>query len=315
MADECRELDLSIIVVSYNTREYTLACLRSVERESEGMRCEVLVVDNASSDGSADAIAREFPHYRMFALDENLGFGRANNFAALEARGSHILLLNPDTEVLEDGLRAIYRFGSKASPEIVAGGRTFFADGSLNPGSCWGEPTLWSLLCMATGISKLFPKCRWLNPHALGAWQRDSVREVGVVAGCFLMLSKDLWDRLEGFDPMFFMYAEDVDLCLRARALGVRCMITPDARIVHHAGVSEQVRADKMVRLFRARAQLMRKHWSALRAEVGVHILDLWSLQRVVTFGLARFVQPRFRKSYDTWSQVLRERKAWSRSV
>lgn len=304
--------ELSIIIVSYNTREYTLECLRSVHEQTRELEYEVLVVDNASQDGSAESIARHYPGVRLFDLDENLGFGRANNLAASEARGRSLLLLNPDTVVLDGAIQEIHHFACSAGGNVVVGGRTFFADGSLNPGSCWGELTLWSLFCMATGLSRLFAKSRLFNPHAMGDWQRDTVREVGVIAGCLLWIRKDLWDRLGGFDPDFFMYAEDVDLCLRARAAGARCVICPDARIVHYAGASEKVRADKMVRLFRARAYLMRKHWSRLRAALGVLLLSMWTLMRVLSFGVVRWLHPRFRAGYETWARIWAERSAWT---
>jgi GT2 family glycosyltransferase len=303
--------DLSIFVVSYNTRDYTLACLRSVYEQTSDLAFEVLVVDNASRDGSAEAIAAEFPQARLFPLDENLGFGRANNVAAREARGKAFLLLNPDTVVLDGAIQQLHRFASAQRPEVVAGGRTFFANGALNPGSCWGELSLRSLFCMATGLAQLFPRSLLFNPHALGDWQRDTVREVGVVAGCLLWIRRELWERLDGFDPDFFMYAEDVDLCMRARATGARCMICPDARIVHYAGVSEKVRADKMVRLFRARAQLMRKHWARPRARLGVALLSFWALMRRAGFAAASRLHPRFQSGHATWSQIWSERGAW----
>ena len=297
--------------MSYNTRDYTLGCLRSVYEQTRDLDFEVIVVDNASHDGSAEAIAAQFPQVRLFPLDENLGFGRANNVAAREARGKALLLLNPDTVVLDGAIQQLHRFASARPHEVVVGGRTFFADGALNPGSCWGELTLRSLFCMATGLAQLFPRSLLFNPHALGDWQRDTVREVGVIAGCLLWIRRELWDRLEGFDPDFFMYAEDADLCMRARAAGARCVICPDARIIHYAGASEKVRADKMVRLFRARAQLMRKHWWRPRARLGVALLSFWALLRRAAFGIARWLHPRFRTGYATWSQIWSERSAW----
>jgi GT2 family glycosyltransferase len=303
--------EISVVLVNWNTRDLLRSCLASVRAHLPPLSHEVIVVDNGSSDGSAEMVAREFPEAQLVQNGENLGFGRANNVAAREARGKAFLLLNPDTVVLDGAIQQLHRFASAQRPEVVAGGRTFFANGALNPGSCWGELSLRSLFCMATGLAQLFPRSLLFNPHALGDWQRDTVREVGVVAGCLLWIRRELWERLDGFDPDFFMYAEDVDLCMRARATGARCMICPDARIVHYAGVSEKVRADKMVRLFRARAQLMRKHWARPRARLGVALLSFWALMRRAGFAAASRLHPRFQSGHATWSQIWSERGAW----
>src|SRR5690606_2943956 len=118
--------------------------------------------------------------------------------------------------------------------------------GSLNPTSCWGRSTPWSEFCHAVGLSAAFRGSRLLNPEGLGSWRRDSVREVDIVTGCFLLLPRALWERLGGFHPDFFMYGEEADLCLRARRLGVRPIITPEATIVHYGGRSENKRIQKM---------------------------------------------------------------------
>jgi N-acetylglucosaminyl-diphospho-decaprenol L-rhamnosyltransferase len=278
-------LDLSIIIVSYNTRELTLECLRSIYEQTKRIEFEILVVDNASSDGSPDAVATRFPGVRVVRLLENVGFARANNLAAELARGDYLLLLNPDTVVLEGAAEKLHAFAKQHREEGVFGGRTLFADGSLNPASCWGQPTIWSVFCRATGLAKLFRGALLFDPESLGGWARDTVREVPIVSGCFLLVPRSLWDRLGGFDPLFFMYGEDADFCLRARSLGAKCIICPDARIVHYLGASEKVRADKMVRLFRAKAQFFRRHWSPQACRFGVRMFDIQALGELITYG------------------------------
>lgn len=305
---------LSVIVVSYNTREMTLACLRSVMAETSTPDFELLVVDNASGDGSADAICEEFPDLKLFALSENLGFGAANNFAAERSVGEHLLLLNPDTVVLESAISAIYAFAEKHPNAGIWGGRTVFADGSLNGGSCWGAPTLWSSLCNALALASRFERSAFLNPEGLGAWRRDSEREVDIVSGCFLLIKRDLWDKLEGFHPDFFMYGEDFDVCLRARQLGARPRICPDAEIVHHGGASETVMADKMVRLFVAKAKLFKKFMGGARARLCARTLDLWALHRTVCFYFLRGSSDERTASYVSWRDTWRRRAEWRRA-
>lgn len=301
---------LTVIVVSYRTKELTLAALDALYRETRSLDMEVIVVDNASDDGSADAIAERFPRATLIRSEENLGFAAANNLAAERARGELLLLLNPDTEVRDRAVERVVEF-ARARPEArIWGGRTVFADGRLNPGSCWGAPTPWSTLCAALGFASKFGAVRWLNPEGLGSWPRDSERAVDIVSGCFLLIERSLWEELGGFDPAFFMYGEDADLCLRARARGARPRICPEATLVHHGGASERVRADKMVRLFTAKARLFRRYWGRL-AWVGVRELDLWALVRVAGFAVVSLVSGRAREGRAQWSRVWKRRAEW----
>ena len=263
-------IDLSIIMVSYNTKELTLSSLQSVFDETKGVSFEVIVLDNNSSDESVDAIAQEFPQVKLIACKENYGFAQGNNIAAKEAKGKYLLLLNPDTVILDGAIQNLLRFANENKKAMVWGGRTNFADGSLNPSSCWCQITLWSIFCNAVGLTRMFPDNSFFNPEGYGGWNRDSVKQVDIVSGCFFMLKRELWDKLGGFSPEFFMYGEEADLCLRsAKLYGAKPMVTPDATIIHYGGASEKVRADKMVRLLTAKVKLIRKHWPPMMALIG----------------------------------------------
>ncbi len=305
-------VELSVLVVSYQTKDWTLAALRSLLAETRQVSMEVLVWDNASSDGSAETIAREFPQLSLFAEGENLGFGAANNALAERARGRRLLLLNPDTVVLDGAVDALWAFAERTPTARLWGGRTQFEDGRLNPSSCWGAPTPWSALCLGLGLARAFPRSAWFHPEGLGPWQRDSEREVPIVSGCFLMIDRDLWQELGGFHPDFFMYGEDADLCLRAQAHGARPRITPAAQIVHYGGASERgVRAGKMVRLFTAKAQLFRKFWGPWAARFGLWTLDLWVWVRRAGFGVARLVGRGSPESRRVWKEIAAQKSAW----
>lgn len=303
--------ELSILVVSYRTRDLTLACLESIQATAGDLELQVLVVDNNSDDGSADAIAAAFPRYELIPLEENIGFARANNLAAKRAEADSILLLNPDTLVWEGCLQALLAC-RKSHPEAgIIGGRSFYADGSLNPTSCWGRPTAWSVFCMATGLGSLLRTSALFAPEGLGTWQRDSQRCVDMVSGCLLMIDRALWNQLGGFDESFFMYGEDADLCLRVAALGKPCMITPEARITHYGGASERVRADKMVRLLGARTALYAKHWSPLAARFGVRMTDGWALSRKLALACLARIQPSHREGAKAWAEIWSRRAEW----
>lgn len=250
---------------------------------------EIVVLDNTSVDGSATAISREFPEVRVIASDENFGFAGGNNEAVLESRGRWLVLLNPDTVVLRNGLEHLIEFCKSRERPTLAGGRSYNSDHTLNPTTCWGEPTLWSVFCAAVGLSAVFRKNTFFDPESLGSWKRDSVRPVPIVAGCLIAVKRAVWDKLGGFDRDFFMYGEDADLSLRARDLGVECVICPDAEFFHYAGASERVPADKMVCLFSGKMRLYRNHWLQYKATsaarfFAVHCLVRYGLNTV--FGL-----------------------------
>jgi len=303
---------VSIIVVSYRTREMTLECLRSVMRETKQASYELIVVDNASDDQSAEAVAREFPSVRLMALTQNVGFAKANNMAAAEARGRYVLLLNPDTVVLDGGIDRLAAFAAERPAAKIWGGRTFYGDRSLNP-SCWRHMTLWSVFCRTTGLSALLPSSRLFNPESCGRWDRSTVSEVDIVTGCFFLIEREFWQRLGGFDAKFFMYGEEADLCLRAAKLGARPAVTSAATIIHYGGASDRVRSEMMIKLLAAKAELIMQHWSAPSRRLGLALLQLWPLTRAVSLGLAGRIlgRPVMKDQAATWRTIWDARARW----
>ena len=280
LTNDVTDVALSIIVVNYNTREITLDCLRSVYQHPPKVPFELILLDNASVDGSVAAISSEFPQIRLIASQDNTGFAGGNNIASKSARGTRILLLNPDTLVFENSLNALWDFAERSPERGIWGGRTLFGDHTLNPSSCWAKISLWSLVCSASGLTMAFPESSLFNPEAYGGWRRDSEREVDIVTGCFLLIDTKLWNALNGFDPTFFMYAEEADLCLRARQMGARPAITANAEIVHLGGASETSAVDKVVKVMRGRVTLIRKHWSPTRVRLAIILYWLWAASR-----------------------------------
>lgn len=306
--------ELTIIMVSYNTRELTLAALRTLFQTTRRTRARVVVFDNASTDGSADAIARAFPQAELIRSPVNVGFARANNIVASQAKTDWLLLLNPDTEVFEGAVDNLMDF-ARAHPEAgIYGGRTVFPDGSLNKASCWARITPWSLFCSVAGLSALAPNSTLFNPETMGGWQRDSEREVDIVVGCFLLIRRDLWNRLGGFDLRYFMYGEEADLCLRARKLGYRPMITPDAEIMHLVGAASRTLGSKLVLLAKARATLIRDHWPRAWVPYGLAMMWLWVATRAAGYSvLGMLGGERARKKGAAWTEAWHARRDWLR--
>src|SRR6516162_4544242 len=157
---EARPVELSIVMISYNSKAVTLEAIESLFRHPPSVPFEVIVLDNRSPDGSGEAIRATYPQIETIEYPENVGFARGNNIAAERARGRRILLLNPDTITLEHSHDELWAFAEREPQRGIWGGRTFFPDFSLNPGSCWGRITLWSLFCFALGLTHLLPNSR-----------------------------------------------------------------------------------------------------------------------------------------------------------
>jgi GT2 family glycosyltransferase len=295
---------LSIIVISYNTRDMTLACLRSVVAQTT-VPYELIVLDNASQDGSAEAVAAEFPQAILIAEPVNHGFGPAHRIARQHVTTPWILLLNPDTVVLDHALDRLLAFAERTPQAGIWGGRTLHADGTLNPTSCYARMTLWSVFCRVAGLNGLFRRSRLFNSEFYGMWQVDAEAEVDIVTGCLLLIATATWDRLGGFDDLFVMYGEEVDLCLRARAIGLRPRVTPEATIIHYGGASQAVRADKTVRLMRAKMELIQQHFPPGQRRAGLALFRLWPLTRALA--------GRFSGRGGAWAEVWQRRAEWQR--
>jgi len=305
---------LSILVISYNTCDLTLKALDSVfSVDCAHTPFEVIVLDNNSIDNSPEKIYNAFQgRVHLIANKENIGFAEGNNEAAKVATGEYLLLLNPDTLILDQAIDKLLSFAKDKSEAKIWGGKTCFADGRLNPSSCWQRQTLWSLFSQVIGFSSLFRKTNLFNPEGIGGWDREGTRTVDIVSGCFLLIKRDFWEEMGGFNPDFFMYGEEADLCLRAKKEGARPMVTSDATIVHYGGASERILSDKLVRLVKAKVLLIRRHFSPVTVPLGVAMLAGWPLSRYLIHGLLTSLgKKKSEESKKVWGAVWRRRKEW----
>jgi GT2 family glycosyltransferase len=272
-------------------------------------RTEVVVVDNASVDGSADLVAECFPSVRLVRSASNVGFARGCNLGAVHAHGRHLLFLNPDTQARSGLVDALLDLARRHPDAGVYGGRTLTATGTLDPKSCWALPSLWSTACFAFGLSTLFPKSRVFDPESMGRWERDNEREVGMVTGCLLMITRELWHELSGFDERYFMYGEDADLNIRARRLGARPMITPDAVVTHVVGASAPP-PERLVMLLRGKVTLARQHRGRFSTGIATRLLLAGTAVRALGFVTLRVVRGDDGRG-GPWVHAWRQRKAW----
>jgi hypothetical protein len=303
--------ELSVIIVSYNTREMTLKAIETLYAHAGDIAMQVIVWDNASEDGSCDAIARAFPQVELHRSPDNLGFAAGNNRAAESAKGEWLLLLNSDTEVLPGAIQSLMGFAKSNPGAGIVGGKTLFSDGTLNATSCFNRMTVWSLLCYSTGLSRLFSHVSLFNPERIEGAKMDHVRHVDVVTGCFFLLKTELWRELGGFDLRYFMYAEETDLCLRAAKFGYRPMITPQATIVHHGGASAISSAVKQQQSYRGKATIIRDHFGAVRARLGLAMLWFTALNRHASHSLLRALGRPANDKAAMWKAVWERRNDW----
>lgn len=277
--------DLSIVIVNWNTRDLLSACLQSLasDSRSRGLKVEVLVVDNASGDGSADLLRERFPWVRLFANGTNAGFAEANNQAIRESSGRHVLLLNPDTEVQPGALDALAKFMDQHSEAGAAGARLLNPDGSLQP-SCSRTPTLRRELWRLFHLDGL----RRYSSYGMESWSTTEPREVEVAQGAALVVRRDALEQVGLLDEDYFIYTEEVDLCYRLRRGEWRIYWIPTAAVVHHGGQSTMQVAEPMfIRLYESKLIFFRKHRGPWAARLYKAILLLVAASRIAGSSLA----------------------------
>lgn len=293
---------VAVVYVNFNTRDETIESIRSV-LETTRRPLEVVVVDNGSEDGSATAIRERFPQATVIEAGDNLGFAAGVNLGVGRSESPWVLLLNPDTIVLDGAVDAIVSFAESHPAHGLYGGRTLRPDGTTDPSSCWGRMSLWSLTSFALGLTTLFKRSRIFDPESLGRWERDSVREVPVITGCLLLTSRRAWEALGGMDERFFLYGEDADFSARAIRAGMRPVIVPDATIVHTVGGSTTSSGRKMSIVMAGKVTVLLTSWPPVAARVGVALLQTGAGLRALPAWL--------RRRSGTWTEVWRSRREW----
>jgi len=231
-------MDLSIIIVSYNGREHLRKCLQSLAAHGPSVEHEVIVVDNASQDGSAEMVAAEFPQARLLPLPKNVGFAAGANRGIGEASGEAIVLLNPDSELKEDVFVPMLTY-LRDNPDIgILAPKLRDEDGSLQL-SCRRFPTFSvALFNRYSLLTRLFPRNRFSARYLLTDWDHSAISAVDWVSGACLMARRSLFEEIGLLDEGYFMYIEDVDLCQRVHRAGYKVVYFPEAAITHHIGRS-----------------------------------------------------------------------------
>lgn len=258
---------LSVIIVNYNVRYFLEQCLLSVREALKGIEGEVIIVDNASEDGSREYLEPRFPDMRFIWNGENLGFARANNMAVQQSKGDHILFLNPDTIVAEDCFTRCLAF-MQAHPEAGALG-VHMVDGNGNflKESKRAYPSLWTSFFKLSGLAGLFPRSKVFARYHLGHLDPMKDHEVDVLAGAFMWVRKAAIDQVGSFDERFFMYGEDIDLSYRLQRAGWKNYYFSGTTVIHFKGESTKRGSLNYVRMFyKAMAVFVDKHYTSFTA-------------------------------------------------
>lgn len=228
-------LDVSVIIVNWNTREILCNCLRSVYEQTCDIIYEVIVVDNASADGSAEMIKQAFPQAILIENKENRGFAAANNQGIKIAKGRYVLLLNPDTIVLDGAIQKSVAYADGHQDIGVLGCQVWLNDKEIQQ-TCFSFPSVYGLIVQKMGLRRLFPRSRVFGWIDYGWWDRTSPMDVDVVSGMFMLARKSAIERVGLMDEDYFMYAEETDWCYRIKKTGWRCVFAPVASIIHLDG-------------------------------------------------------------------------------
>jgi len=230
-------VDVSIIIVSWNAKKYLLNCLNSLLETSCRYNSEIIVVDNASTDGSCDAVLSQFPQVKLIKNKENLGFSKANNIGIRRSDSRYVCLINSDVIVLPGNIENLIEYMDKHPHVGITGPRILNPDHTLQV-SCRHFPSIWNNLCQTLCLNHLFPKSRFFSEPFMNYWAHDVIRKVDAIGGMFWMVKRQALDKVGLLDEDFFIYAEDVDWCRRFHNADYDVVFCPAAEAIHYGGKS-----------------------------------------------------------------------------
>jgi GT2 family glycosyltransferase len=231
-------MQLSVIILNYNVRYFLELCVISVQKAIQDLDAEIIVIDNNSSDDSCAMMKQRFPNIRLIENKENSGFPKGNNIAVKEAKGDYICILNPDTVVAEDTFKKVLAFAEKQSDLGIVGCKLIDGTGNFLPESKRGIPTPWVAFTKIFGLYKWFPKSSLFNKYYAQHLDENQTGKVDILVGAFMVMERELYNQLEGFDENCFMYADDIDLSYRALLLQKQNFYFPETTVIHYKGES-----------------------------------------------------------------------------
>jgi O-antigen biosynthesis protein len=312
-------MKLSIVIVNYNVRYFLEQCLHSTLKACDGLDTEIFVVDNNSVDGSVKMVRDKFPTVQLIDNKDNKGFSKANNQALHKAKGQYFLLLNPDTLVEDDTLRKAIHFMDEHPDAGGLGVKMLDGKGKFLPESKRGLPTPSVAFYKVFGLSAIFPRSKVFNRYHLGFLDKDKIHPVDILSGAFMLLRKEVIDKIGFLDETFFMYGEDIDLSYRITQAGYKNYYFPEARIIHYKGESTKKSSLNYVFMFyNAMIIFAKKHYSQKNARSFSFLINFAIYFRAFVSILIRFFAKIFLPLADTfflYSGIWFIKNYWERAM
>lgn len=255
-------IDYSVIIVSWNAKNYLSECLQSLDKYRFKYNAEIIVVDNASTDGSPSLVQETFPHVKLIINEQNYGFAKGNNIGITQSTGKYLFLINSDVIVKDVCIEKMIEYMDD-HPDIGILGPKILDKFGKTQRSCMEFPSLWNTFYSAFGLHNIFGKLQFFRGEMMTYWPHNTIRPVDVINGCFWMVRKEALDKVGLLDEHFFIYSEDKDWCKRFHETGWGVVFYPEAEAIHYGGASSSnapIRFD--VEMQKANLQYWKKHYS-----------------------------------------------------
>jgi GT2 family glycosyltransferase len=288
--------DISIIIVNWNTKALLLGCLHSLMLSVGNVSNEIIVVDNASSDGSVETVRQQYPYVTIIQNNQNLGFAKANNIGIRQSKGRYICLINSDVIVKSHSLEQMHSYMDQNPTVGILGPKLLWPDLTLQL-SCRSFPSLWNNLTSATGLTKLFPKSKLFCAEHMAFFEHDSIRKVDALTGAFLMVRAEAISRVGLLDEDFFMYGEETDWCKRFWKADYEVAFFPEAEVIHYgAGSSSKDPIRFYKETFKSKLRYWNKHHNRY-SQIGFLCITLLRLTARIIQGMMLYlIKPKERE-------------------
>lgn len=298
---------LVILFVNYNCGQDIADNIRKISlMKINSYDIEFIVVDNNSKDNSLSYIDQlNLANLKIIISQENVGFGRACNLGLKDVLSKYILLLNPDIQLFDNSISSLLDFADNNTEAGIYGGLTVDDEGRCDNMNAWREPSFLGFLYWALFLTRLFPSSAIFNPDKYIDITWEHKTPVDAVSGCFFLIKNSLWKKLKGFDPRYFMYSEEIDLCKRARDLGAKPLITNSSQITHF-GSATLSSENKLIFLYRSKLIYFKSNFSSIKYLLSIVLLFLaFSLRSIASLVTGNF------KEAKVWGKLIFKAFSW----